>query len=99
MNPILIVAIVLQSFVSRANRMAGAILGFVITTGILIWGILLYGQGGEIAFFFVPLSQPVFFIVCAVWYGFDVRAFMRARALSGRTVMAPPPPPPTGDLR
>ena len=99
MNPIIIVAIIVQSFVSRANRMAGAILGFVITTGILLWGISLYAQGGEIAFLGFPLTQPVFFIVCAVWYGFDVRSFMRARALSGRTVMAPPPPPPTGDLR
>jgi hypothetical protein len=99
MNPIIIIAIIVQSFVSRANRMAGAILGFVITTGILLWGVSLYAQGGEIAFLGFPLSQPVFLIVCAVWYGFDVRSFMRARALSGRTIMAPPPPPPTGDLR
>jgi hypothetical protein len=96
-NPIIIVAIILQSFVSRANRMAGAIFGFVITTGILVWGISLYGQGSEIAFFGFPLTEPVFFIVCAVWYGFDVRSLMRASKSSARVVT--PRPPQSGDLR
>lgn len=91
-NPIIIVAIVLQSFISRTNRMAGAIAGFVITTGILLWGISLYAAGSEIAFFGFPLTEPVFFVVCAIWYGLDVRALLRAKTATPR-VAAPPAPP------
>ncbi len=63
-NPVIIVAIVVQSWISKASRTAGAIVGFVITTGILLWGLAIYDQHGQIAFFGIPLSQPVFVILC-----------------------------------
>jgi hypothetical protein len=81
-NPIIVVAIIIQSVVSRASRMVGAILGYVITTGILLWGISLYGGGAQIALFGVPLSESVFFVVCLAWYGLDTWTFAKARRSS-----------------
>ena len=78
-NPVIIVAIIVQSLVSKANRIAGAVLGFLITTGIFLWGLSVYAEGNQIALFTIPLSQPVFLIACLVWYGFDTREFMVAR--------------------
>lgn len=82
MNPIVLIAIIGQSIISRANRMAGAIAGFVLTTGILIWGIGLYSAGSGIALIGIPLSKTVFLLVCAVWYGFNVKSFMAARRIA-----------------
>jgi hypothetical protein len=82
MNPIILIAIVLQVFISRASRMAGAIVGYLITTGILLWGISLYSVGSGIAFIGIPLSEPAFLVICLVWFGFDTRAFLRAQKLS-----------------
>ena len=78
-NPVILVAIVLQGFISKASRIAGAIVGYMITTGILLWGISVYGEGAQIAFFGIPLSEQVFFIACLVWYGFDTKEFMEAK--------------------
>ena len=79
MNPIIIIAIIAQSFISRASRMAGAIVGFIITTGIFLWGLSLYSAGSGIVFFMIPLSEGAFIAVCVVWYAFNTRAFLRAR--------------------
>jgi len=82
MNPIIIIAIIAQSFIAKTSRMAGAIVGYLITTGIFLWGLSLYSQGSEIVFFMIPISEPVFIGLCAVWYFFDTRAFLRARRIS-----------------
>ena len=87
-NPVIIVAIVVQSWISKVSRIAGAIVGYVITTGILLWGLAIYDQHGQIAFFGIPLAQPVFVILCIVWYVFDTAAFNAARKA------APPATPP-----
>jgi hypothetical protein len=84
-NPIIIIAIIAQSFISRTNRMAGAIAGYVITTGILLWGVSLYSAGSRIAFLGIPLSEGIFIAVCIAWYGFNTRAFLAARRLANRT--------------
>lgn len=89
-NPVIIVAIVIQSWVSKASRIAGAILGYLITTGIFLWGLAIYDDHGQIAFFGVPLSQPVFVILCLVWYVFDTFTFNAARK---PLPLAPPPMP------
>jgi len=83
---------------------AGAIIGFLITTGILVWGLSLYEDGGAIAFFGIEVPQPLFLILCVVWYVFDVVGLVQARkqraaavaapakeALQDDTVGAPPP--------
>lgn len=82
MNPIVLIAIFAQAMIARTNRMAGAIAGFVLTTGILIWGLSLYSEGSGIALIGIPLSQPVFLVVCVVWYGFNVKSFLTARRIA-----------------
>jgi hypothetical protein len=81
-NPIVLIAIFAQAMIARTNRMAGAIAGFVLTTGILIWGLSLYNQGSGIALIGIPLSQPVFLVTCVVWYGFNTRSFLTARKIA-----------------
>jgi hypothetical protein len=81
-NPIIIVAILIQTVVAKANRLAGAVLGFVITTGILLWGLGVYADGSQIALFGIPLSQPIFLIACLVWFWFDAREFSAARKIT-----------------
>jgi hypothetical protein len=79
MNFIIIGALIVQWLVARFSRIAGAIIGFLITTGILLWGFSIYAQGGYIELFNFQLSQPIFLVVCAVWYIFDVTEFIAAR--------------------
>jgi hypothetical protein len=86
MNPIIIIAIVAQAFISRTSRMAGAIVGYIVTAGILLWGLSLYSQGSGIIFFAIPLSEGAFIAICALWFAFDTRAFLRARKYSARPV-------------
>lgn len=81
MNLYIIGGLVVQSLVSKVNGLAGAIVGYIVTTGILIWGLTLYSQGHGIAFFSIGLSLPVFVIACLVWYGFDT--FELVKALNG----------------
>ncbi len=77
-NPVIVVAIILQGLVSKANRLAGAIVGYIVTAGILIWGLGAYGEGNAIQIFGIELSQEVFVIVCLVWFGFDTKALVSA---------------------
>ncbi len=81
-NPIIIVAVLIQGFIGRANKMAGAIAGFLITTGILVWGLFVYSDGDQISFFGSPIDQGFFIILCKAWYGFDVYGLIKARKLS-----------------
>ncbi|NIM89753.1 MAG: hypothetical protein GTO17_02265 [Candidatus Aminicenantes bacterium] len=78
-NPVILVAIIFQAIISKVSRIVGSIVGYIITTGILIWGLSLYAEGNAIAFFGVVLSQPVFIFACLVWYGFDTYEFLKAR--------------------
>ena len=78
-NPVIIIAIIIQALVTKFSRIAGAVMGYLITTGILLWGLSLYNEGDQIAFFGIPLSEPIFIILCIVWYGFDTRDFLAAR--------------------
>ena len=103
-NPVLVVAILVQWLVSRANRTIGAITGFVITAGVLIWGLSAYSTGGSITFIGIRLSQPIFLVLCLVWFAFDVWDLQNARkaaaakaALQGRLSTAIDPPDPGKD--
>ena len=78
-NPVIVVAFIIQAIVVRFSRLAGAILGYVITSGIFIWGLSVYAEGHRITFFSIPLSLPVFIILCVIWYWLDTRGFVRAR--------------------
>ena len=79
MNPVIIAALCVQAFVSRISRLAGALLGYAITTGILIWGLNAYGEGQQIALFGIPVSQGMFVAACIFWYGYDTKHLLAVR--------------------
>ncbi|MCX6032107.1 MAG: hypothetical protein NT169_22770 [Chloroflexi bacterium] len=78
-NPIIVVGIFLQSLVQRASRTAGAIVGFLITTVLLLWGLAAYAGGDYITLFGIELSRSVFIGLCAVWYIVDAGQLSAAR--------------------
>jgi hypothetical protein len=84
LNPVIIIAIIGQALVSKFSRTAGAIVGYLITTGILAWGITVYAGGDQVALFKIGLSESVFFIVCLIWYAIDTFEFSSARKQSSR---------------
>ena len=73
-------ALLPQHFITRSDRLAGAIVGFLITTGVLIWGNGAYAQSGGIAILGIALSQPIFIMACIAWYIFDARLLLAAIA-------------------
>jgi hypothetical protein len=77
-NPVILAAVFVQVLITRASRLAGAIAGLVITTGVLLWGLWSYASGYQMLWFGVPLPQLVFVVLCGVWYGFDIRDLVRA---------------------
>jgi hypothetical protein len=78
LNTIIISAFIIQWVFSLISKLAGAILGFFITTGILVWGINSYSTGGFIEIANHPITQPVFFLGCLVYYGFNVLELIKA---------------------
>ena len=91
MNPAIVGAILVQIVVARVNRLAGAIIGFLVTTGVLIWGLGIYSDGKLIALFNVELSKTAFIIACAVWYLFDAIELLQAWRARGMDVSPQPP--------
>ena len=81
-NPVIVIALIVQAFISNASRRAGAMVGYLITSGILIWGLGLYSEGDAIALFGIPLTQPIFLMACLIWYGFDTHEFLHFRGVS-----------------
>lgn len=79
MNIAVIAALFAQSLIAKISRLAGAVVGLLVTTGILIWGMSLYADGDAIAFFgLIELPNWLFVIACLVWYAFDIRELMGA---------------------
>ena len=91
MQPVILIAVVAQVIISRVNRVAGAIAGFLITLGILIWGLDAYNSGYVITLFGLELSLTIFLVACLVWFIFD--ALELRNALKAREEPAAPPPP------
>jgi hypothetical protein len=83
-NPIIIGGVLLQGLVRRASRTAGAIVGFLITTVLLLWGLGAYAEGSAMTFVGIELSQPVFVGMCVVWYIFDAGELVEARKQAPR---------------
>jgi hypothetical protein len=98
---IVLAGIVIQMFVSRSNRKLGGIIGLVVTSIILIWGMSAYGDGNTMTFFGIELSEPIFIILCLVWFGLDIsqivqKPVVRLQAQPGVPTQQPPtlPEPP-----
>ena len=85
MNLVILFALMVQGAVAKSSHVAGALVGYLITTGILIWGLSVYGSGGYIEFFSITLSQPVFIGACLIWYLFDTKELLANPAAVGGT--------------
>jgi len=96
MNVYILIGIIIQAVITKASRIAGAVFGYIITTGVLVWGFSIYGKGGSITWFDVKLSQPVFIIGCLVWYAFDTNSFVKARKHAAFTSQLTGTSPPSG---
>lgn len=83
MNFVILFALMAQGAIAKSSHTAGAIVGFLITTGILIWGLGAYSAGDAIAFFGITLSQPVFIGACVLWYLFDAKELLKTPAPEG----------------
>jgi len=88
MNPVIIVGLIVQWIISRSSRLGGAVVGFLITTGILIWGDFAYGQGNYLTILGIPLPYPAFLIACTIWYGFDTNELINARKTGNKEKQA-----------
>lgn len=75
---LIVVSFLVKNFISSHSRVAGALFGFLITTGILLLGRLLYAGGGAMLIGVIELSQPVFIGVCAIWYLIDLAELVNA---------------------
>ena len=80
MNAWILAAVFVQALVSRADRKLGAGLGFLVTGGILLWGVGVYQQGAQILFFGIPLPQSTFVTLCLAWFIYDVKVWKAACA-------------------
>jgi|GEM_PF-6433514 len=76
---IIIIGIMVQIFISKTSRKNGALIGYAITTVILIWGLQAYSTGYIMTMFNIPLSFGAFIIACLIWYGFDTYEYQQAR--------------------
>ena len=79
-NPVILIAVVIQTLISRVSHIAGSIAGYLITTGILVWGLGLYNEGDAVAVFGVVLSKSVFMYGCFFWYAYDTYVLFNGRA-------------------
>lgn len=75
---VIVVSYLVKNFISSHSRVAGALFGFLITTGILLLGLLLYSGGGAMMIGVIELSQPVFLGVCVIWYLMDLAELVNA---------------------
>lgn len=77
-NLVIVGAVLIQGAIAKGSRVAGAVVGYLITTGILLWGLSVYGAGGQIEFFGIQLSEPGFVVACLLWYLFDTGSMVSA---------------------
>ena len=80
---VIIGGLFVQSFIAQISRVAAAVFGFALTTGVLIWGLNVYGQSDAteehfVTFFGIELSQSVFVLLSLAWYGYDGWQMVRA---------------------
>ena len=77
-NPVIGFAILAQALVTHSSRLVGSIVGFAITTGVLVWGLGLYWEGSAVALLGFSMTESTFLIACGVWYLLNLRGIHRA---------------------
>jgi hypothetical protein len=75
---IILIGIAIQFLLFTTSRKRAAIFGYVITTFVLIYGLVAYNSSGRIALFYIEISQGLFIALCILWYGFDTYELINA---------------------
>jgi hypothetical protein len=88
-NPVIVIALIIQTLIAKKSRGTGAVVSYLITGGILVWGLGVYAQGDGILFFGVPISLPVFVGLCVFWFAMDTRELIAANKQAGMANPAP----------
>jgi hypothetical protein len=75
-----IIGVVISIVVSKVNKFIGGIVGLLVTTGILIYGLNVYSKPGwTLTFFNIEISQGIFLVMIAVWYFFDIKQIIAGK--------------------
>ena len=68
----IIAALLIQGLITAYNRRIGAFAGVVITSVVLVWGLIIYlADFGVIEYFGFTLSLTIFLAIVVIWYGAD----------------------------
>jgi len=75
-----IVGVIISIVVSRVNKFIGGIVGLLVTTGILIYGLNVYSKPGwTLTFFNIEISKGIFLVFIAIWLFFDIKQIMAGK--------------------
>lgn len=75
-----IIGVVISIVVSKINKFYGGIVGLLVTTGILIYGLNVYSKPGwTLTIFNIEISKGIFLVLIAVWFFFDIRQIMAGK--------------------
>ena len=98
-NPVIVIALIIQALIAKQNRRNGAVVSYLITGGILVWGLGVYAVGDGILFFGIPISLPVFIGLCIFWFVMDTKEWIAANKQAGTVNPAPEiPAAPTREI-
>jgi hypothetical protein len=89
MNGYIVAALIVQSLIFSVNRAIGVVVGFGITATVLIWGLMVYGNGGGIALFGHHVSQGQFVLLCLFWFAYDIRKASAPESTTVSTRVSP----------
>jgi hypothetical protein len=78
MNPIILLAVLGQTVLANISKPLGALAGYAITTGMLVWGLGLYSHGHAVALFGNAAPKELFVVWCLFWYGYDTKVAIEA---------------------
>jgi hypothetical protein len=85
MNFVILFALIIQSAIAKSSHKGGAIVGYLIITGILLWGLSVYAAGGFITLFTFPLSKSFFMGACIFWYLANTKELFKGGAIENTT--------------
>ncbi len=61
----------IQGMLSLNHPRLAALFGFVITSGVLLYGLWVYDKGAHVVLVTIPLSRNAFIGCCAAWYAWN----------------------------
>ena len=70
-------AIIIQVFLARTSRKAGAVFGFLGTSVMLLLGVNVYSHTGFVPLFTLPISWGLFVFAALVWYLIDIISVLK----------------------